>query len=163
MKLLRGGIGEERSPESGLAARRQTHYAQGVAPQRKTPAGALEQDAMRPGTDTATENAGLGVGARRSSPRVLMRGKANPGSCWEREWERNSKRPPSHQQCPSRTPIGGSKAQSYAASPGSKDGTLQVSRAGNAGKSLTTQSSIRPGLRRWQYLHSPGAQSVAFF
>ena len=31
-------------------------------------------DALRPGTDTATENAGLGVGARRSSARVLFLG-----------------------------------------------------------------------------------------
>ena len=38
-----------------------------------------------------------------------------------------------------------SRARSYAPGPESRDGTLQVSRAGNAGKSLTTQSSIRPG------------------
>ena len=86
---------------------------------------------------------------------------------------------PMPQQYPSQTPIGRarlnpsgqsilggrseSNARSYAPGPESRDGTLQVSRAGNAGKSLTTQSSIRPGLRRWQYLHRPGAQSVAFF
>ena len=75
------------------------------------------------------------------------------------------------QRCPSRTAIGRarlnpsgqsilggrseSNARSYAPGPESRDGTLQVSRAGNAGKSLTTQSSIRPGLRGWQYFHWP--------
>ena len=34
--------------------------------------------------------------------------------------------------------------------PGSREGTLQVSRAGNAGKSLTTPISIRPWQRRHQ-------------
>ena len=68
---------------------------------------------------------------------------------------------PMPQQYPLQTPIGRarlnpsgqsilggrseSKARSYAPGPESRDGTLQVSRAGNAGKSLTTQSSIRPG------------------
>ena len=36
-----------------------------------------------------------------------------------------------------------SYARSYASDPESRDGTLQVSRAGNAGKSLTTPISIR--------------------
>ena len=53
-----------------------------------------------------------------------------------------------------------SSARSYAAGPRSGDGTLQVSRAGNAGKSLTTQISIRPRPGRWQYPQNPGAQSV---
>ena len=43
-----------------------------------------------------------------------------------------------------------SYALSYASGPGSRDETLQVSRAGNAGKSLTTQISIRPRQRRRQ-------------
>ena len=43
-----------------------------------------------------------------------------------------------------------SYARSYAPDPGSRDGTLQVSRAGNAGKSLTTPISIRPWQRRHQ-------------
>ena len=68
---------------------------------------------------------------------------------------------PMPQRCPSRLTFGRarlnpsgqsilggrseSNARSYAPGPESRDGTLQVSRAGNAGKSLTTQSSIRPG------------------
>ena len=43
-----------------------------------------------------------------------------------------------------------SYARSYASGPGSRDGTLQVSRAGNAGKSLTTPISIQPWRRRHQ-------------
>ena len=66
---------------------------------------------------------------------------------------------PAHQQFPRGRPfeelgstlcgqsnMGGrseSYARSYASDPGSRDGTLQVSRAGNAGKSLTTPISIR--------------------
>ena len=43
-----------------------------------------------------------------------------------------------------------SYARSYASDPESRDGTLQVSRAGNAGKSLTTPISIQPWQRRHQ-------------
>ena len=53
-----------------------------------------------------------------------------------------------------------SSARSYAAGPGSRDGTLQVSGAGNAGKSLTTQSSIRPVTAGWQYFRCPGGGIV---
>ena len=86
---------------------------------------------------------------------------------------------PMPQQYPSQTPIGRarlnpfgksnaggrseSRARSYAANPGSRDGTLQVSRAGNAGKSLTTPSSIRPRLMLTQGFHAPVHKVLPFF
>ena len=83
------------------------------------------------------------------------------------------------QQYPSQTPIGRarlnpsgqsilggrseSRARSYAPGPESRDGTHQVSRAGNAGKSLITQSSIRPRLMLTQGFHGPAPKVVPFF
>ena len=73
---------------------------------------------------------------------------------------------PVHQRCPSGATVRGARldsrrrsvaggrsesyARSYASGPGSRDGTLQVSRAGNAEKSQTTPFSIRPRQTRRQ-------------
>ncbi len=47
-------------------------------------------DALRPGSDIATENAGLGVGAGRNSPKVVFRSKRILGSYVEGKMERNA-------------------------------------------------------------------------